>query len=419
MTGELRTIDDVDVEGRRVLLRADLNVPITAAPGREPPRVADDTRIRASLSTIDELRRRGARLVLISHLDARNGADPTPSMRPVADRLAQLSGTPMPLAPAVTGAQVRELTHRLQDGQMLMLENVRLEPGESRNDPTLVSAMAELADLYVDDSFSSAHLAHASTWGVTRLLPPAAGRLMEREVHALSALVERPVTPLVVILGGAQVGEKLGVLQRFLALADAVCIGGGMAFAFLAALGHTVGRSIHPPDDVETVRMALADSGGSAERLALPSDLLLARCDQGKAPTTCCLDGIEVPAGWTALDIGPKTAERFGAAVAAAATVLWSGPMGRFELSPFASGTRAIAAAVASTSATTVAAGGETVQALRHFGLQDRINHLSAGGTAMLEFLEGRRLPGVEVLLHERDVPVGAKAGPARRMRGA
>jgi phosphoglycerate kinase len=380
--------------------------------------VADDTRIRAALSTIDELRRRGARLVLISHLDARNGPDPTPSMRPVADRLAQLSGTPMPLAPAVTGAQVRELTHRLQDGQMLMLENVRLEPGESRNDPTLVSAMAELADLYVDDSFSSAHLAHASTWDVTRLLP-AAGRLMEREVHALSALVERPVTPLVVILGGARVGEKLGVLQRFLALADAVCIGGGMAFPFLAALGHTVGRSNRPPDDVETVRMALAESGGSTERLALPSDLLLARCDQGKAPTTCCLDGIDVPAGWTALDIGPETAERFGAAVAAAATVLWSGPMGRFELPPFASGTRAIAAAVASTSATTVAAGGENVRALRHFGLQDRISHLSAGGTAMLEFLEGRQLPGVEVLLHERDVPVEAKARPARRMRGA
>jgi 3-phosphoglycerate kinase len=192
-----------------------------------------------------------------------------------------------------------------------------------------------------------------------------------------------------------------------------------MAFPFLAALGHTLGRSIRPTDDVETVRMALADSGDSTKRLALPSDLLLARRDQGQAPTTRWLDGIDVPAGWMALDIGPETTERFGAAVAAAATVLWSGPMGRFELPHFASGTRAIAAAVASTSATTVAAGGETLQALRDFGLQDRVNHLSTGGTAMLGFLEGRRLPGMEVLLRECDVPVGANARPARRLRGA
>lgn len=418
MTMELRTIDDLDVEGQRVLLRADFNVPVTSESAGMPVRVADDTRLRAALATIDELRRRGAMLVLISHLDTTTGPDPV-STRPVADRLSELTGASVPLAPSVTGPQVRELSHHLEPGQMLMLENVRLEPGETRNDPALASALAGLADVYVDDAFASAHLAHASNYGVAHLLSSAAGRLMEHEVNALSALIDRPTRPVVAVLGGTRIGDKIGAVRRLLALADVVCIGGGMSFPFLAALGHTVGRSICPREDVEAARMALADTAGSTRRLALPSDLLVARWGHGTQAVTRYMGGVEVPEGWMALDIGSNTAARFSAEVAAAATVLWSGPMGRFELSQFVAGTRAIAEAVASTSATTIAGGGETAQALYRLGLQDSVNHLSTGGRAMVEFLEGRDLPGVKVLMRERDAPVVAEARPARRVQRA
>jgi phosphoglycerate kinase len=417
MTNEFRTIDDLDVEGRRVLLRADFNVPITPASAGGPVSVADDTRIRAALSTIEELRRRGARLVLSSHLGRPKGPDPALSMRPVADRLENLTGASVPLAPAVIGPRVCELTERLEPGQMLMLENVRFEAGETCNDPALASALAELADLYVDDAFASAHRAHASTWGVAHLLPCVAGRLMEREVNALNAVVERPARPLVAILGGAKIGDKSGVVRRFLELADVVCIGGGMCFPFLAALGHSVGQSLCPREDVEQARMALVAAAGSTDRLALPRDLLLARWGEEDRAMTRFLDGVEVPDGWMGLDIGRATADRYAAEVASAATVFWNGPMGRFELPQFVAGTLAIADAVASTSATTVVGGGETAESLRRFGLQDRVNHLSTGGGAMLEFLEGRELPGVQVLL--RDPPEGHEGRSAGRSPSA
>jgi phosphoglycerate kinase len=402
MSSELRTIDDLDVEGRRVLLRADFNVPLSAPSAGVAVRVADDTRIRAALSTIDELRRRGARLVLISHLGRPKGPDAALSMQPVADRLGKLTGVSVPLAPAVMGPPVRELTERLQPGQMLMVENVRFEAGEMRNDPALASAVAELADLYVDDAFACAHRAHASTCGVGLLLPSAAGRLMEREVHALSAIVERPARPLVAILGGATIGDKIGIVQRFLELADLVCIGGGMCFPFLAALGHSVGQSLCPREDVERARMALEAAASSTDRVVLPKDLLLARWGDDVAAVTRMMDGLDVPDGWMGLDIGTKTADRYASRVASATTVFWNGPVGRFELPQFAAGTRAIAEAVASTSATTVVGGGETSQALRRFRLQDRVNHLSSAGGAMLAFLEGRQLPGLQVLLARR-----------------
>jgi phosphoglycerate kinase len=398
MTSELRTIDDLDVEGRRVLLRADFNVPLTPASAGMPRRVADDTRIRTALTTIEELRVRGARVVLVSHLGRPKGPDPAFSMRPVADRLGELSGASVPLAPAVIGAQVRALTQRLLPGQMLMLENVRFQVGEARNDAALASGLAELADVYVHDAFASTHECHASTWGVAHHLPCAAGRLLECEVHALGAIVERPARPLVAVLGGAKASEKIGVVRRFLELADAVCVGGGICFPFLAARGHRVGRSLCPREDVEAARMALNATAGSTQRLALPKDLLLARWDQDERAVIRSLDGVDVPEGWMGLDIGGKTADRYAAEISGAATVFWSGPLGRFELPQFASGTRAIADAVASTSATTVVGGGETVQALLRFGLQDRVNHLSTGGPAMREFLEGRELPGVQVL---------------------
>jgi len=411
MSDELRTIDDLDVAGRRVLLRADFDVPLTSAAVGMPARVADDTRIAAALTTIQELRRRGARLVLISHLGRPKGRDPAFSMRPVADRLATLAGASVQFAPAATETGVREQTERLEPSQMLMLENIRFEPGETDNLPTLASALAELADVYVDDAFATAHLAHASTAGVAHHLPSAAGRLMQRELRALSEMLKRPARPLVAILGGARLRDKADVVARFFELADAVCIGGAMCFPILAAQEHSVGYSLCPREDVEAAR-AFAALNGSSHRLALPSDLLLARWGQDDEPTTRVLDGVDVPDGWMGLDIGAKTAARYSEHIAAAQTVFWNGPMGRFELPQFAAGTRTIADAVACTSAATVVAGGETVAALRRFGLVDRVNHICAGGAAMRELLAGRELPGVQPLLRS----ARAHVAPAPRV---
>ena len=392
----LSRMDDIDVEGRRVLLRTDFNVPLTSASGGAYATVADDTRIRAALPTIEELLRRGARLVLVSHLDRPRCLDPGFSMRPVAERLAQLTGASVPLAPGVTGAAVRELTEGLAPGAMLMLENLRSAPGETHNDPRFASALAELADLYVDDAFGSADQAHASTQGVAYLLPSAAGRLMEREILALSAVVDQPARPLVAILGGTDVGDEIQLVRRFVDLADAVCIGGAMCLPFLCVV-HGVGCSLWPPEDLEPARLALAAAAQSG-RLELPSDLLL------RAGGT--LTGIEprvsgrrdAPGDHVGFDIGPDTADRYAAEIDAAATVFWSGPMGRLELPAFAGGTRTIAEAVASTSAATVVAGRETVQAMRAYGLQDHVSHLSTGGRATLKLLEGRELPGLQAL---------------------
>ena len=279
MSDELRTLDDLDVDGQRVLLRADFNVPLMAAPAGEPVRVADDTRIRAGLTTIHELRRRGARLVIVSDLDRPKGQDPALSMRPVADRLGELAGAPVQFAAGVTGPHVRDLSERLEPGQMLMLENILFEAGEARGEPALAAALAELADVYVGDAFVAAQRSYASTSGVAHYLPSAAGRTMEREVHALGAIVDRPARPLVAILGGTKIRDKIGVLRRFLELADAVCIGGAMCFPFLAARGHSVGYSLCRKEDVGPARTALATTRGSAYRLELPTDLLVARWD--------------------------------------------------------------------------------------------------------------------------------------------
>jgi phosphoglycerate kinase len=394
----MRTIDDLEIDGRRVLLRVDFNVPLVPGPAGGPARVADDSRIRAALPTIEELRRKGARLVLISHLGRPKGRDPALSMQPVADRLATLTGTTVPLAPGVVGPHVAELTERLEAGSMLMLENVRFEPGETRGDRRLASSLAELADAYVNDAFGSAHRAHASTEGVAHLLPAAAGRLMEREILALQAIVEGPAQPLVAVLGGAKIHDKIGVLRRFVELADVICIGGAMCFPFLAALGHGVGRSLCPHEDLQLARLAL-DADAEHGRLQLPCDLLLARWDEEAYISAQVLDGVDVPEDWMGLDIGPRTAQLYAAEIAAAATVFWYGPMGRFELPGFSGGTRSVAQAVAVTSGTTVVAGGETIQTLRSFGIEDRVSHLSSGREATLQFLKDRSLPGVRALL--------------------
>ncbi len=393
----MRGIGDLDVRGRRVLVRVDFNVPLAVGADGEIE-VADDTRIRAALPTIEELRGRGARLVLVSHLDRPHGRRvPGLSMAPVAARLSELlPGAQVTLAPDVVGEHVRALCEALGEGDLLVLENVRFEPGETRNDPQLAHALAGLADLYINDAFGAAHRSHASTAGVAHLLPNAAGRLLEGEVRTLAGLMEEPARPLVAVIGGSKVADKIAVIDRFLAIADAILIGGAMCFPFLAAQGHEVGESLCDAEDIAHARHALADERAHT-RLRLPGDLVIADRFAAEAAHRV-LDGVDVPADWMGLDIGPTTAARYGAEIERAGTVFWNGPMGAFELEPFAAGTRAVAEAVARAPGVTVIGGGDSAAALTHFGLQDSVDWLSTGGGATLELLEGHTLPGVEAL---------------------
>ncbi|HEV3318769.1 MAG TPA: phosphoglycerate kinase [Solirubrobacteraceae bacterium] len=395
----MRTLDDLDVRGRRVLVRVDFNVPLGAGPDGTPI-VADDTRIRAALPTIEELRSHGARLVLVSHLGRPHGAIvPELSLAPIVARLCELTDAHVGLAPAVVGDDVRALTEELNDGEILVLENIRFQPGETANDPELARALADLADVYVDDAFGVAHRAHASTEGVARLLPSAAGRLLEREVRALTKILENPAPPLVAVIGGSKVADKIAVIDRFLAQADAVLIGGAMCFPFLAAQGHAVGDSLCDEHDIVHARHALEQAARTGQaRLCLPVDLVIAERFAADAPRRT-LDGLEVPDGWMGLDIGPASAVAYAREIAQAGTVFWNGPMGAFELEPFAAGTRAVAEAVATAPGTTVVGGGDSSAALTQFGLEHTVDHLSTGGGATLELVEGHKaLPGLQVL---------------------
>jgi phosphoglycerate kinase len=380
------------LSGKRVLVRVDFNVPLAGGA------VTDDTRIRAALPTIQELRDRGARLVLVSHLGRPKDREPELSLRPAADRLAELTGADVTLAPGVVGDDVRAFAENLNPGAVLMLENVRYEPGETRNDPELAARLAELADVYVNDAFGAAHRAHASTEGVARLVPErAAGLLLEREVSTLSKLLEDPERPLLAVLGGAKVSDKIAVIDRFREVADKILIGGAMCFPFLAAQGHATGSSLCAAEDVELASRMLLAAEEARAALELPTDLVIADRLAADAVAST-LDGVDVPEGQMGLDIGPRTAEAYAATIAGAGTVFWNGPMGAFELEPFAAGTRAVAEAIAAAPGTSVVGGGDSAAALQQFGLADEVTHLSTGGGASLELIEGKALPGVEAL---------------------
>jgi phosphoglycerate kinase len=386
------SVRDAEVEGLRVLVRVDFNVPLANG------EVTDDSRIRAALPTLELLRERGAKLVLVSHLGRPQGPDPDLSAAPAATRLSELLGVPVRTAPAVIGPDVEAQTEELAPGDVLMLENSRFEAGETANDPELARALSRLADVYVDDAFGAAHRAHATTEGVAHLLPAYAGLLLEREVETLEAVRDNPGQPMRVVLGGAKVKDKIGVIERFLDVADRIMIGGAMAFSFFKRQGIGVGNSLVDDDSVAAAGRILERAESSDCDLALPVDLVLGR-ELSAETERREVDGTDVPDGWMGLDIGERTALEYARAIQGAGTVFWNGPMGAFELEPFAAGTRAVAEAVAAAPGTTVAGGGDSVGALDAFGLVDRVDWVSTGGGASLELLEGRELPGVAALL--------------------
>jgi phosphoglycerate kinase len=388
-----RTVRDLEVaEGERVLARVDFNVPL------EGGRVADDARIHAALPTIELLLDRRAALILCSHLGRPKGRDPETSLEPVSERLAELIEAPVHQAPEVIGPEVRRGAERLEAGGVLVLENTRWERGETDNDPALAEELAGLAQAYVNDAFGAAHRAHASTAGVAKFLRPAvAGLLLEREVTTLRSIVEAPERPLAVVLGGAKVTDKIALIDTFLDTADTLLVGGAMCFSFFRAQGRPTGDSLVEEEGVELARKALEKAESSRCNLLLPIDLVLGDRFDADAERRV-EEGTDVPDGWMGLDVGPRTAQAYGEEVMRAGTVFWNGPMGAFELEPFADGTRAVAEAVAEAPGTTVVGGGDSAAALAEFGLDDDVDHLSTGGGAALELLEGKPLPGVEVL---------------------
>jgi phosphoglycerate kinase len=395
----MRSVDELiadGVSGRRVLLRADLNVPLDKVTGE----ITDDGRIRASLPTIAALRDAGARVVVAAHLGRPKGEpDPQFSLAPVAARLGELLGTPVPLAADVAGPDATAKAAALADGEVLLLENVRFEAAETSKDDAvrgeLADRLAGLAELYVDDAFGAVHRKHASVYDVATRLPHAAGRLVARELEVLTRLTTDPERPYVVVLGGSKVSDKLAVIEALLPKVDTLLVGGGMCFTFLAAQGHGVGRSLLEADQVDTCRRLLAEAG---DRIVLPVDVVCAAEFSADTDTTT-VPVTEIPDGQMGLDVGPRTVELFASALGNARTVFWNGPMGVFELAPFQAGTRGVAQAVADVDGLSVVGGGDSAAAVRQLGLDEgAYGHISTGGGASLEYLEGRELPGLAVL---------------------
>ena len=385
----LPTLDSLDVEGKRVLVRSDLNVPL------DEGTVADDFRIRASLPTIEALRQRGARVIVASHLGRPKGVDPAFSMAPVSERLSELGGFPVVQADAVYGAEVEALIADAPEGAVVVLENTRFEPGESKNDPEVASGLAALADVFVNDAFGTAHRAHASNVGVAERIPSAAGRLLEGEIEAFGRLLGDPERPYVVILGGAKVSDKLDVIKHLLPTVDLMLVGGGMCFTLLKAGGYRVGDSLVEESMIDVVRQILDGPGG--EKIVLPDDLVVADHFAADAAHEV-VPGTGIPEGMMGLDIGPETIRRFGTVIEEAESVFWNGPMGVFEWEAFRNGTAGIAEAVASSGGYTVVGGGDSVAALRLLERDDEVSFVSSGGGAGLEILEGTNLPGIAAL---------------------
>lgn len=393
------TLQDAPVDGRRVFVRVDLNVPVKDGV------IRDDTRIRAAVPTLRELLDRGCTLVLATHLGRPKGppapGDDSARLGPVAIRLGELLGTDVRYLPTDGPAtpEQQAFVQAAPAGSVTLLENTRFDPRETKNDPELARVFAGYADAYVNDAFGSAHRAHASTEGVARLLPSAAGHLMQRELQVLGTLLEAPERPFVVILGGAKVSDKIAVIERLLEVADALVVGGAMAFTFVKAQGGRVGESLVEDDRLELARELLAKAEAKGVPLVLPSDAVCAAEIAPDARTSVHPAG-EIPDGLRGLDAGPDAVAAFRDALAGAATVLWNGPLGVFETPPFDAGTKAIAEAVAASGAMSVVGGGDSVSALKKAGLADRVGHVSTGGGASLEFLEGKTLPGVAALGH-------------------
>ena len=384
-----KVVTDLDVRGKRVLVRVDFNVPL------KDGQVTDDTRIRAALPTIKYLLDNNAAVILCSHLGRPKGeVDPSFSLRPVGENLSDLLGQPVTFATDCIGPEAEEAARELHPGEVLLLENTRFHAGEKKNDPAMASQLASLADLYVNDAFGSAHRAHASTGGVARYLPAAAGFLMEKEIRYLGEAISQPEHPFVAILGGAKVSDKIGVIRNLLGKADQVLIGGGMANTFFKAQGYPVGDSLVEDDVLDTAR-ELIEAGN--QKLRLPVDVVIADRFAADAEQKVMNMG-PVPDGWRILDIGPQTIALFAKVIHEAGMIVWNGPMGVFELPPFAVGTNGVAKAVADSQAISIVGGGDSVAAIKQAGLSDKITHISTGGGASLEMLEGIELPGLAAL---------------------
>ncbi|HHY32054.1 MAG TPA: phosphoglycerate kinase [Firmicutes bacterium] len=387
------TVRDVDVKGKRVLVRVDFNVPMNAE--RE---ITDDTRIKAALPTIRYLVDHGARVILASHLGRPKGK-PTDEFRmdPVARRLSELLGKPVLKLNECVGDEVKAAVVAMRDGDVVLLENLRFHAEEEANDEGFAKALADLADIYVNDAFGTAHRAHASTAGVARFLPAVAGFLMEKEIEVMGKALADPERPFVAILGGAKVKDKVGVVRNLLDKVDTLMIGGGMAYTFLKAQGFEVGQSILEADKIDLARELMDKAKARGVRFMLPSDVVIAdRFAEDARTRVVPVD--QIPPDWQALDIGPETVQRFAKEIAGARTVVWNGPMGVFEMKPFAEGTRGVAKALAESKAVTIVGGGDSAAALEEMGFADKVTHVSTGGGASLEFLEGKELPGVAVL---------------------
>jgi phosphoglycerate kinase len=389
-----KTVKDIDVRGKKVFVRCDFNVPL------DGERITDETRIVAALPTIRYLIEQGARVILASHLGRPKGeVNPKYSLSPVAKRLSELLGKPVEMATDSIGRAVEEQVSLLKDGDVLLLENVRFHKGEEKNDPELAKAFASLADLFVNDAFGTAHRAHASTAGIAQYIPAVAGFLMEKEIEVMGRALEDPDRPFTAIIGGAKVSDKITVLEHLLDKVDQLIIGGGMANTFLKALGYKLGNSLVEEDKVELAASLLKLAESKGVMVFLPEDLVVAsefKADAEHKVVDAETEG--VPEGWMALDIGPKTIKTFDLVIQRSNTIVWNGPMGVFEMEAFAKGTNAVAASVAKCTGTTIVGGGDSVAAVEKSGLADKMTHISTGGGASLEFLEGKALPGVVAL---------------------